>query len=188
MMSFKQSHLSNALYVHGPKPTLDVLLKGHGFVVPQCKHQEKQWVAVFQSIAAPKQRTFDLAGAGVDGGRLYSRSVFIINSPMRGRGMAWPLLKLLFAVTWSACSDNACLCTVNVSIFMWVAYGKPSIRGNQIEEGGMVYKLLVGRQVLSLTVCICPQPFNHSCCQTKKRSDLIKLKSDVLLICLWVLL
>lgn len=75
-------------------------------------------MAVFQSIAAPKQRTFDLAGAGVDGGRQYSRSVFVIKGPMRDRGMAWPLLKLLFAVTWPACPDNACLCTVNISVHM----------------------------------------------------------------------
>lgn len=118
MMSFKQSHLSKALYTHGPKPTLDVLLKGHGFVVQQCKHQAKQWVAVFQSTPAPKQRTFEMAGAGIDGGRLYSRSVFVIKGPVRGRGMAWPLLKRLFSVTWAACPDNTCLCTVDVFAYM----------------------------------------------------------------------
>jgi len=71
-------------------------------------------VAVFQSIAVPKQKTFDLAGASVDGGRLYSRSVFAIKGLMRGRGMAWPLLKVLFSVTCASCPDNARLCTVNV--------------------------------------------------------------------------
>lgn len=135
MMSFKQSHLSKALYAHGLKPTLDVLLEGHGFVVPQCKHQEKQWVAVFQSIAAPKQRTFDLAGASIDGGRLYSRSVFVIKGPMRGSGMAWPLLKLLFAVTWPACSDNACLCTENVSLYMWELMGNRLLGENRLNYG-----------------------------------------------------